>query len=101
MSSQWDPQVVRHVAHLARLKISDDEVTMYARQLAGVLAHMQQLQAVDTRDVVPTAHPLDVTNMLRDDTIQTSCSAAEALANAPQRQDEFFRVPKVLDQETA
>jgi len=101
MTDRFDSQAVRQVAHLARLKISDDEVTMYARQLADVLEYMQQLNAVNTQNVPPSAHPHDITNVLRADAPQSSCAADDALRNTPQRHGDFFKVPKVLDQETA
>lgn len=101
MSNQLDAAAVRHVAHLARLKVSDEEVMMYARQLSHILDHMQHLNELNTDDVVPTAHPLSVTSILRDDVILDSATPDQALRNAPQRQDDFFRVPKVLDQESS
>lgn len=101
MTQSLDALAVRHVAHLSRLNVTDDEVAMYAQQLSRVLEYMEQLNAVNTENVPPTAHPHSATNVLRDDVVVESLVPAEALANAPQRQDDFFRVPKVLDQETA
>ncbi len=101
MSDTLDESAVRHVAHLARLKISDEEVARFAVQLSAILKYMDQLNEVETDDVPPTAHALELANVLRDDSIRTPCSAAEAIRNAPQSQDTFFRVPKVLDQESA
>jgi len=101
MAGQLDAQAVRHVAHLARLKITDAEVAMYAAQLSSILDHMAELNAVNTEGVAPTAHPHDGTNVLRDDHVVPSCTTDEALSNAPQHDGGFFRVPKVLDQETA
>jgi len=101
MAAQLDAAAVRHVAHLARLKISQDEVALYADQLSSILDYFTQLSAVNTEGIDPTAHPHDATNVLRDDVVLPSCSAEEALSNAPQQDAGFFRVPKVLDQETA
>ena len=101
MSDTLDEAAVRHVAHLARLNISDEEVARFAVQLSAILKYMDQLNEVETADVPPTAHALQLANVLRDDSIRTPCSAAEAISNAPQSQDTFFRVPKVLDQESA
>jgi len=96
-----DEQTVRHVAHLARLQIDDEEVARYTRQLADVLDYIRRLNEVDTTDVLPTAHVLDVHNVLRNDEVRDTLTADDALANAPARQDPFFKVPKVLDQEGA
>lgn len=96
-----DEKTVRQVAHLARLKIDDQELARYTRQLADVLDYIRRLNEVDTTDVPPTAHVLDVQNVLRDDVVRNTLTADDALANAPARQDPFFKVPKVLDQEGA
>ena len=101
MSNHLDAATVRHVAHLARLKISEDEVADYARQLSRILEYIQQLNELNTEEVAPTAHPLAVTSIMRDDVILDSATPDQALRNAPQRQDNFFRVSKVLDQETS
>ncbi len=101
MASTLDESTVRHVATLARLDISDDEVALYAEQLSKILHYVEQLNELDTSGVEPTAHPLPVTSVLRDDTVRDSFEPDRALANAPQRKDSFFRVPKVLDQGSA
>lgn len=101
MPDKLDAATVRHVAHLARLNITDDEVNLYARQLSAVLTHMDQLNSVNTDNVPPTAHPHDGASVVREDVPRSSLSPDEALASAPDREDDFFRVPKVLDQETA
>ena len=94
-----DEAAVRHVAHLARLKVSDAEVAMFAEQLSSVLGYVAQLNELDMEGTLPTTHAVPVSNVLRDDEIRPSCSVDAALGNAPDRQDAFFRVPKVLDQE--
>ncbi len=92
---------VRHVAHLARLDITDAEAKQFTGQLATVLKYMEQLNELDTADVPPTAHPLPVHNVFRDDVVQPTWDSDRALQNAPQRQGAYFCVPKVLDQENA
>ncbi len=87
---------VRHVAHLARLKITDEEVHLFTRQLGAILEYIAQLEELDTSDVEPLAHCLPVHNVLREDEIRPSLSNDQALQNAPQRDGEFFAVPKVL-----
>ena len=96
-----DDQTVRHIANLARLSVSDEEVARYASQLSRILEYARQLEEVHTTDVPPTAHPLPVKNVFREDQPHTSWPSAKALANAPDPHDGFFRVPKVLDQEDA
>lgn len=91
---------VRHIALLARLKPTDDEVRRFSEQLSAILAYMDQLNEVDTTDVPPTAHALPVHNVFRNDEPHTPLTPDEALANAPQRDGSFFAVPKVLEQDS-
>jgi len=99
MANSIDEKVVRHVAGLARLQVSDDEVALFAAQLSHVLEYFDQMQQVDTRDVAPAAHPLPITNVYRQDVAHEPWPVAQALANAPDPHGGFFRVPKVLEQE--
>jgi len=101
MPPMLDEAAVRHVAHLARLEITVEEVRRYAEQLSTILGYVGQLDELNTQNVPPTAHPLPVCNVFREDEIRTAWDADRALANAPQRENGFFRVPKVLDQESA
>jgi len=96
-----DESAVRHVAHLARLQLSDEEISRFAGQLSVILEYVAQLRSVDTRDVPPTAHPLSVHNVFREDEIVEPWPPELALHNAPAKQNDFFKVPKVLDQESA
>jgi aspartyl-tRNA(Asn)/glutamyl-tRNA(Gln) amidotransferase subunit C len=88
---------VRHVAVLARLNLSDDEIDRFTRELAAILAYVDQLQEVDVHGVEPTAHAVAIQNVLRADEVQGSFNPDEALAIAPKRDGSFFQVPKVLD----
>ena len=101
MAPSIDEAAVRHVAHLSRLKVTDEEVARYALQLSKILDYMAQLNELDTTDVKPTAHPLPVSNVFREDTEKPPLTPDRATVGAPQCQDGFFRVPKVLDQESA
>jgi len=101
MSSSLDEKTVRHVAHLARLEVSDEEVALFADQLSAVLQHMDQLNELDTADTKPTVHPLPLSNVLREDEPGPTLTPTDALLNAPQSQAPFFKVPKVLDQDSA
>jgi aspartyl-tRNA(Asn)/glutamyl-tRNA(Gln) amidotransferase subunit C len=97
MSQSIDEAQVRHIARLARLNLCDDEVRLFAGQLGDILDYVRQLEAVDTTGVEPLAHPLPLVNVLRADEPQPCFETARALANAPQREGPFFKVPAVLD----
>jgi aspartyl/glutamyl-tRNA(Asn/Gln) amidotransferase C subunit len=97
MSQALDEAQVRKVARLARLHLSDDEIKLFSAQLGDVVAYVQSLAAVPTDDVESLVHPLALTDVLRDDVPGESFAAEIALANAPARQGDFFRVPTVID----
>jgi aspartyl-tRNA(Asn)/glutamyl-tRNA(Gln) amidotransferase subunit C len=88
---------VRWVAHLARLELSEAELATLTPQLSAIVDHVNQLQEVNTEGVEPLAHALDVHNVFRADEPAPSLPVADALANAPQRQGDFYAVPAVLD----
>jgi len=94
-----DESQVRHVAELARLELSDDEVRRYTVDLVTILGYVEQLNQLNTEGVAETTHPLPLCNVLRDDEPQPPLGPDQALVNAPQKQDTFFSVPKVLNQE--
>lgn len=87
---------VRQVAKLSRLRLSDDEVTHFTGQLAAVLDYVGKLNELDVEGVEPLYHASDHHSVTRQDTEQPGLTPDEALANAPGRQDDFFKVPKVL-----
>ncbi|TWJ17545.1 Asp-tRNA(Asn)/Glu-tRNA(Gln) amidotransferase subunit GatC [Geobacter argillaceus] len=88
---------VQHVARLARLSLSDDEVAMFTGQMADILAYVEKLNELNTDGIVPTSHAVPMENAFRDDVVRPSIGADAALANAPDRIDDFFRVPKVIE----
>lgn len=88
---------VQRIAELARLQLTDDEIDLYREQLAGILSHFRALEALDTSDVPPTQHVLDVQNVLRPDEAGDSVSSEDALANAPRQREGFFEVPAVIE----
>jgi aspartyl-tRNA(Asn)/glutamyl-tRNA(Gln) amidotransferase subunit C len=92
------PEQVRHIARLARLGIEDVEVERFAGQLSEILDYFEQLRQVDTEGVPPTAHTLPLHNVFRDDEPAPSMPPEETLANAPQREDDLFKVRAVLDE---
>ena len=87
---------VAHVAKLARLDLTDDELEMFTGQLAAVLDHAQDVEALDTAGVPPTAHPLPLVNVLREDVPRDSLDRDEVLSQAPAAEDRRFRVPRIL-----
>jgi aspartyl-tRNA(Asn)/glutamyl-tRNA(Gln) amidotransferase subunit C len=101
VNQSLDESAVRHVAHLSRLTLSDAEVECFAGQLGAILDYVAQLNELDTQDVPPTAHAVPLANVLRDDRPSEGLSAEQALVNAPDRDGDFFRVPRVLNQESA
>jgi len=91
------PEQVAHVALLARLELGPADLERFARQLSAILDYVDQLQQVDTAGVEPLAHPLPLRNVFRPDDPRPSLPVDEALANAPDRQGDFFAVPAVLE----
>jgi len=88
---------VRWVAHLARLELSEEELATLTPQLQAIVGYVDQLRQVNTEGVEPLAHPLPIHNVFRDDELAASLPADAALANAPARQGDFYRVPAVLE----
>jgi aspartyl-tRNA(Asn)/glutamyl-tRNA(Gln) amidotransferase subunit C len=87
---------VKKVSLLGRLLLSDDELDRMTAQMGQILQYMELLGEVDTGQVQPMAHPLDIADVFREDRVQPSLAREEALANAPHRDDECYRVPAVL-----
>ncbi|MBW7883414.1 MAG: Asp-tRNA(Asn)/Glu-tRNA(Gln) amidotransferase subunit GatC [Caldilineaceae bacterium] len=90
---------VRHVAELAKLHLTEEEVALYAEQLSAILDYAETLQQVDTSHVPPTPYVLPLDNVMRDDVPEPSLSNEAALANAPDQADGFFRVRAVFEDE--
>jgi aspartyl-tRNA(Asn)/glutamyl-tRNA(Gln) amidotransferase subunit C len=84
---------VLHVARLARLELSEDEVTKFQGQLSQILEAVSKVTELDLADVPPTAHPLAVENAWAEDVPRRCLTLDEAFANAPDRDDDHFRVP--------
>ena len=87
---------VRHVAKLARLRLSDAELEQYRRELSSVLDHIARISELDVEGVEPLAHPVDLVNRLADDQPGESLPVEKVLALAPEVQDRYLAVPKVL-----
>ena len=90
---------VAHLARLARLALSDDELDHYAAQLDVILASVARVSEVAAADIPPTSHPLPLVNVTRPDEERPSLTPADALAAAPAVEDDRFRVPRILDEE--
>ena len=87
---------VRHVAFLARLALSDDQVSRLTGELSGILEHIEQIQELDLADVEPSAHALDAVNVMRPDEVRPGLDRDDALLNAPESEDGFFGIPKIV-----
>ncbi len=87
---------VRKVAKLARLAIPDEQLPRFTEQLESILEYVDQLKQVDVSGVEPMAHAVRLTNVLRDDVVQPALTPAQVLANAPDTDGPFFKVPKVI-----
>ncbi|MFQ5874840.1 MAG: Asp-tRNA(Asn)/Glu-tRNA(Gln) amidotransferase subunit GatC [Dehalococcoidia bacterium] len=87
---------VEHIAQLARVGMTEEDITLFAEQLSHILEQFQVLDQVDTTDVPPSSHTVDLTSVFRDDEVTPSSSKEDVLANAPREDEGFFRVKSVL-----
>ncbi len=87
---------VRKVAKLARLEIPEDQIEAYTEQLEEILSYVDQLQEIDTENVLPTTRAVEVVNAMREDLVEVNCSREDLLNQSPHREGDFFRVPKIL-----
>lgn len=90
---------VAHLARLARLDLTEDELDHYATQLDVILQAVARVAEVATDDIPPTSHPIPLENVFREDVIGPTLDRAEVLQGAPAHEDDRFRVPRILDQE--
>jgi aspartyl-tRNA(Asn)/glutamyl-tRNA(Gln) amidotransferase subunit C len=97
MSERITRSDVEHVARLARLALTDDEITRFTDELGHILEHAADLATLDLDGVEPTAHPLSLTNVMRPDEVRPRLPRDEVLAAAPAVEDGRFRVPRILD----
>jgi aspartyl-tRNA(Asn)/glutamyl-tRNA(Gln) amidotransferase subunit C len=98
MSVRLSADEVRHVAELAKLRLTEAEIEQYAGQLSAILEYAERLQEVDTSSVPPTPYILPLVNVMREDVPAPSLSNEDALANAPDGEDGFFRVRAVFEE---
>ena len=88
-----DREQVLHVARLARLELTDDEVTRFQEQLSAILEAVSKVSELDLSDVPPTSHPLEIANAWDDDVPRPCLPLDDVFANAPDRDDDYFRTP--------
>jgi aspartyl-tRNA(Asn)/glutamyl-tRNA(Gln) amidotransferase subunit C len=102
---------VQHIAHLARLELSEEELEKYSRQLSDILTYMDKLNELDTSNIEPTSHVIPLKNVFREDKAQITLSVDEALKNAPEvakvtvsvaketgeKTANFFKVPRIIE----
>ena len=89
---------VQHVARLARLELSADDLVRMQAELSNILAYIDKLRSVDTAGVAPTSHAVPLTNVMREDEPCPSLPLADMLANAPEAAGDFFRVPRIVEE---
>jgi len=88
---------IEHIASLARLHLSEEEKELFGSQLSSILEYMEKLNELDTKDIEPTSHVLPLSNVMKDDMLMPSIPKEDALMNAPDHTDKFFRVPKIIE----
>jgi aspartyl-tRNA(Asn)/glutamyl-tRNA(Gln) amidotransferase subunit C len=87
---------VEKIAKLAKLKFSEEELENFTPQMNEILNYMDKLNELDTENIEPLSHPVEQTNVFRDDKLKTSVSTEDALKNAPSKDEQYFKVPKVI-----
>ena len=93
-----DKKTVERVALLSRLRLNEDELELYSRQLASIVSYISKLNELDTKDTPPTSHALStLKNVFRSDRGRASLPVEEVLSNAPAKEGDFFKIPKVIE----
>jgi aspartyl-tRNA(Asn)/glutamyl-tRNA(Gln) amidotransferase subunit C len=87
---------VEHIAELARLRFNEKELDNFTHQLNEILSYVDKLNELDTENVEPLSHPVENNNVFRDDEVKPSVKREDALRNAPEKDESFFKVPKVI-----
>lgn len=88
---------IEDVSKLARLNLKEDEKELFSRQVGSIIKYIDQLNELDTDRVKPTAHILPIKNVFREDRLRDSLPREKALRNAPQSEDGFYKVPKIIE----
>lgn len=87
---------IDHIAWLSRVELSEEEKKLFAKQFDTIIDYFHILDEVDAKDIKPTSHVLDVTNVFREDKVECSLPVNDALANAPRKEKGFFKAPKIV-----
>lgn len=90
---------VEHIAKLARLKVTEGEAEHFTSQLNQILSYVEKLNELDTENIEPLSNPVENTNVFREDKLKPSINTEEALRSAPDKDEEHFKVPKVINQD--
>jgi aspartyl-tRNA(Asn)/glutamyl-tRNA(Gln) amidotransferase subunit C len=93
-----DRQQVEHIASLARIGLTDEEIELFRQQLSHILEQFEILDELDTAGIQPTGHAVDLHGVLREDEAQDSLTSEDTLRNAPRREGDFIRVKAVLEE---
>ncbi len=96
MGKMIDIDLVRHIGKLSRIELTDEQLQTFSQQLGAILGYFDKLQELNTDNIEPMAHAVEIHNVLAADEPAASLKPDEALANAPERDGNFFKVPKVI-----
>ncbi len=88
---------VKHIASLSRLSLSDNEIETFSGQLSSIIEYVEQMNSLDTGNIEPTSHVIPLNNVMRDDIPAASLPVEDALKNAPDSTEKFYRVPKIIE----
>lgn len=91
-----DRKTVEHVAKLARLKLTDEEIDKFSKEFSDILDTFSSLNEVETSEVKPSFHPVEIKNVVRDDVAEECLSQEEALSNTEQKEDKMFKGPRAV-----
>ena len=91
------PEIVQHVARLARLDLDDDEARKMQEQLGDILGYIGLLEELDLDDIPPTSHVIKMDNVMREDEVKPSLPVGKGLANAPEKEGNAFKVPRIIE----
>lgn len=92
-----DKKEVEHVARLARLTYTPEEIELFTHQLNAILNYFEQLKELDTTGIEPTSHAIPLSNVFKEDKVKDSLTVDATLSNAPDKKDDCFRVPKIIE----
>ena len=97
MNKVLSKEEIEHIAMLARLALTEEEKELFGMQLSSILDYMDKLNELDTKHIEPTSHVISLSNVMREDIPRDSIPREDAIANAPDRTEKFYRVPKIIE----